>query len=345
MNLSLLRRVPSKAKDDRLLNEHRAAFQRLEEKFATRTPPRQPTSTIKVAAPKSPIIKAAEAPCAIDFKYNNNYRTKISKRQWDYMMEKKLCLSFNHQNEFMLRKDKVLRWVQTQPKKRHLLGDVGVKLFAVVINDQYAFRHIFKNGGTTVTKITKNKHAKYGHLGNRKLFATVRDPIDHFLSGWAECGFRSKNPDEDPSFAMNVDLDERIQNWLKHVQRIMSQTNKTNYCVKHSYPQTNFIIDTNNPMSIDPNIEFVGDLKELPGLLEMVGLKYKKRRFPEARAASGNLVKMKKYPTDKTKLSEETIKLICEFVILDYYLFAFEPPKVCRDQVLLDIKRIDKMSL
>ncbi len=264
-----------------------------------------------------------------------------------------LCLSFKQHDKFFTVKDKVITWAHSEVEREEdlIYGPPGKNLYAVVLNDRYAFRHIFKNGGTTVSTITNRRQIKPSMLEKRKLLAVVRDPIDHFLSGWAECGFRSTkyNPDyADPAFSMSLEFDERIRNWLDNVYRCLPKTKNKGeecICVAHSYPQGNFLIDPETRQSTDPNIAFLGSLKELHGLLKMVGLKYDPSAIPPSRASADNKIKRERYQVDKELLTPETLRMICEFVILDYYLFDFEPPTPCLHKVKSDIALIEKVSV
>ena len=267
------------------------------------------------------------------------------------MAEQNLCLSFKQQKKFFQVKDKVIKWIhkQTRVKQKLLYGPPGKKTFAVILNEKYAFRHIYKNGGTTVSAVTKREQIKKDELGDRSLVTVVRDPIDHFLSGWAECGSRSDNIKEDKSFSPEIKLGKRLQFWLYHLEDCLSRPPKERgekcLCGQHSYPQSNFLLNPQGGKMIDPNIEFIGDIREIHGMLQLTGLKYDQSKVPRARFARDNPLKNDKFNWDKKSLSRNTLLHICEFVILDYYLFDFKPPGICRKQVKLHIAMIEKTAL
>ncbi len=261
-----------------------------------------------------------------------------------------LCQSLKQQKKFFKVKDKAIKWIHSQgdEKKRKLLyGPPGTGLFAVALNKKFAFRHIFKSGGSTVLQVTKGVHINKDEVGKRSLITVVRDPIDHFLSGWAECGSRSKDPQDDESFSPNnVKLGKKARSWMDHIQTCLSKPPKERgdecVCAQHSHPQANFLLNPNGGMTIDPKVEFVGDISEIHGMLKMVGLKYDETKETHARSASDSPVKVKKFHVDKHMLSKIALLRICQFVILDYYLFDFKPPNVCRDQVAKHIAMIKK---
>ncbi len=281
---------------------------------------------------------------------NNENSTSTIKKELQYMFDNNMCLSLKQQSKFFTVKDKVIAWVNSQSVNADTDTDADEDLlypsgraknfYAINVNGtNYAYRHIYKNGGTTVEKLTGNKHTSSEDLGNGTMvFATVRDPIDHFLSGWAECGIRAKIPYENPKLALNVDFDKRVQNWLKYIRG-----NKKG-CVLHSHPQANYLLDVHNSRnSFDPRIKLLGDLKELNGLINAVG--FTSNDTMHSRTYASNPLKIKRYPNDKTLLSDETLLLICNYVRLDYYLFDFTPPNVCRNQIESDMEMIEKMSL
>jgi len=282
--------------------------------------------------------------------YIENYRMKDLLKK---LTENEMCLSLNHQSKFFTVKDKVIAWVKSQSKEEDLLyGPPGRQHFAIVVNGtNSAFRHIFKSGGTTVNRLTKNKHIKNKELGGRKLFTAVRDPIDHFLSGWAECGFRSENPDKDPAFRMDLDFDERVQNWLTCVKGDTKRgAGMRKHCKDaiHSYPQSNFLLDIDVPHSIDTKLELVGDLAELRKLMGVVGFRVGEDDMTRAQAtgprdSSQSKEKVERYPRNKALLSDFTLRQICEFVILDYYLFDFTPPDACLEQIESDMLKIQNL--
>ena len=123
----------------------------------------------------------------------------------------------------------------------------------------------------------QKKHSPQWMIGDRKLLATVRDPLDHFLSGWAECGSRPwvnraclhQCPNV---FTSSIPYDKKIQNWLSFIQKCSGPG--ACECRVHSMPQANFLFANDDEYEIDPKLDIVGDLKELPGLLELVGFSY-----------------------------------------------------------------------
>eukprot|EP00551_Chaetoceros_affinis_P013729 CAMPEP_0203692404 /NCGR_PEP_ID=MMETSP0091-20130426/4564_1 /ASSEMBLY_ACC=CAM_ASM_001089 /TAXON_ID=426623 /ORGANISM="Chaetoceros affinis, Strain CCMP159" /LENGTH=422 /DNA_ID=CAMNT_0050563205 /DNA_START=46 /DNA_END=1314 /DNA_ORIENTATION=+ len=274
------------------------------------------------------------------------------------MAEKDLCLSFKQQKKLFTLKDKVFAWIHGQPKveQKLLYGPPGDNLYGVVLNDKYVFRHIFKNGGTTVNAITNSSHIKYDELeGTPSLITTVRDPIDHFMSGWAECGFRTADPTQYTYFSPENDLSMRVRSWLKFTRNCEktqpAYRDKSCACSKHSFPQANFLLDPktrkkedwhdNSMKALEPNLEMVGDLREIHGMMEMAGLKYDNHTI-KIRSSSKNPVKVRNFGWDKNMLGRKLLRKVCEYVILDYYLFDFEPPAGCRDLVEKHMTLIEK---
>mmetsp|Transcript_27128 Transcript_27128/g.40796 ORF Transcript_27128/g.40796 Transcript_27128/m.40796 type:complete len:84 (+) Transcript_27128:460-711(+) len=64
-----------------------------------------------------------------------------------------------------------------------------------------------------------------------------------------------------------------------------------------------------------------------------------------ARDSSQNKVNVVSYPNDKALLSDEILRLICEFVTLDNYFFYLMPPAVCLGQIESDMLKIQNTSL
>lgn len=207
---------------------------------------------------------------------------------------------------------------------------------ALILNEKFAFRHIFKTGGTSLEMQTGSKHVTRKAIGNRRMMATVRDPLEHFLSGWQECGERfpvymewnhslgDGGEDEKDSYS------RRIQLWLDRTKSMVFGTEKCVgkcVCAMHSFPQSSFLITKKG--TIDPKVDLVGDLRELPGLLEIVGFHYN-WSLGTGRNASATEFKSKYFPRKPQWISDETLKAICEFVAIDYYLFDFELPTACK---------------
>eukprot|EP00980_Cylindrotheca_fusiformis_P028565 scaffold22611_cov153-Cylindrotheca_fusiformis.AAC.5 len=199
---------------------------------------------------------------------------------------------------------------------------------ALILNDEFAFRHIFKNGGTTLEIQTGSSHVQRRALGKRRMVATVRDPIDHFVSGWQECGERF------PEFMEwektdDAQYDERIQKWLEITQTMAFQKDACVgrcACAMHSFPQGNFLMTHKG--TIDPKVTLVGELVDLPDLLGLIGFEYN-HSIGTGRNASATAFKAKHFPRKKHLMSNETMKKICDFVSLDYFLFDFQMPDAC----------------
>ena len=223
----------------------------------------------------------------------SQFSTFITKNQVQFIFKKRgergsglrdawktnLSTSILHHVKFISLKDEIIEWIQTSGNRLPLLvlnatRKNGGRFYAYILNDEYAFRHIFKTGGTTVELQT---HA--GHMGQvsgevvgeRKLVAVVRDPVSHFLSGWAECGAR--NPSE---MMKDDDLgrDNRILEWLWILSSDFEQcyryfSKSLCGCRVHSYPQSHFLLAKNDTFNFDAKLNLLGDLGELQKVLEV----------------------------------------------------------------------------
>ena len=69
-------------------------------------------------------------------------------------------------------------------------------------------------------------------------------------------------------------------------------------------------------------------------MLELAGMPYD-TTVPTRRDASRDTTKRSTYPRQETyqQLSTTTVRQLCHFLQVDYYLFAYQPPSVCRQQI------------
>lgn len=243
----------------------------------------------------------------------------------------KLSLSAKQHAKYFSQKQSAEAWIRDRVSTKATIVKQSCDTrtsYAIGLNDEYAFRHIYKNGGTTVQSQAgaKKIHIKFDDIDrNKKLLATVRDPIDHFLSGWAECGSRLNKFCQSYFLRSFQSYDEKIMYWLSSFRKSEC------WCKTHSLPQSSFLLvrDNDGQVIFDPSIDTLGHMKELPELLDFVGFPYK-QSIPNGRNASLNKRK-RKFPRNKSLLSESTILELCKFLALDYYMFDFEPPEVCRN--------------
>jgi hypothetical protein len=228
-------------------------------------------------------------------------------------------------------------------------------------------------------------------ISSRYYFTFVRDPIDHFLSGWAvkkdrgrannkrRGGRRNTNTagdyekwDEDRMVLKWMDrllannhssdgdggggintlknnnntrvlagknvkrhMDDMVLEWLNFTRAsIQTQTG----CARHSFPQTDFLLQhqndhTHNNGAIIRNELVLGaDLKDLTDVWKSILRRPYKKRLDARRNSSGAFFKKTYFPTSRLEwLRNSTIRRLCEFVAVDYFLFDFEPPEQCDD--------------
>lgn len=293
-------------------------------------------------------------------KSNDRECSKSASVEWEEIVEAKdaiphakalqdayLCRSLAHQRKFFSVRDSVLSWIENHEEQKHLLKGSGKqgRMFAFIINKEYAFRHILKSGGTTVqhqTRKGQHGHVPQWQVGNRSLLATVRDPVDHFLSGWAECGYR--NFDSMMNLTKSKKYDDRVKAWLDHIHKRKGNGRKGSQhlkmCEPHSMPQANYLWQSDNKFEWDTKLVIVGHLTEISGLLKIVGFHYN-ASISIGNDAKENEIKMQYFPRDKSLLSNSTIQEICRYVALDYYLFDFDPPLPCREELMANIAEMN----
>jgi hypothetical protein len=261
-----------------------------------------------------------------------------------------LCQSLAHQTAFHSLKDKVLSWVNSNDeRKKQLLfkGLLSSGSFAHALGNEWALRHTKRAGVSDRDTVAHNEVDEKQHL-----LAVVEDPIDHFLNGWRTVGI--KKPDCMMNLTTSENYDDRIRAWLdlpatgiKQFIKDLPEAQKTKIASCRfsnlkvfSYPQANFLWTIEgNKYDWDPRLSLVGDVRELPGLLEMVGAE--EDTIPEDNNSDNEDENISAYfEIKRKKLSTETLQAICRYVALDYYLFDFTPPEPCRTQLAADMVEI-----
>lgn len=269
--------------------------------------------------------------------YNSEYRygmnldfpAPIDNEYFEPMQQKGAMRSVGHMEQFFARRDQIAERfpeeMRYQPVRRAFA--------AIIISDSFAFLHVWKCGGTTVEKLTEAGQMKIGsqEVRDRKWVALVRDPIDRFLSAWAECGVRLyENEITFDGFEsmsalnwLDGEYDFRVRAFLREVQDYLPPARS---CHTHAFPQANYMI--NSKGNIDKHVTIVGDLSEMRESLELASL----RIGPEdlvVRDASEDLVKNHFFQSRREELSNQTLVELCRFLAMDYFLFNFVPPEAC----------------
>ena len=268
----------------------------------------------------------------------------LSLQQQTHFFQKSLPLTF--------------QWILSQQTNNNksladlLLFEHASYFFGFSLNHRFVYRHIYKNGGTTVFQELTRQNQKNAEshrieahqVGNRSIIiATVRDPIDHFLSGYAECGKRNQEVLQGLNLNFTtashqeiVQLyNKRILDWLALVNgkdpicRKPGRFRMACSCRSHSFSQASFLIQGQGAnASIHPALRMVGHLHELPHLLDVVA------NFSISNVTSGNNATADNgkslFLRRKDWLYSSTIQSICRFVYLDYLLFDFEVPEACQ---------------
>lgn len=249
---------------------------------------------------------------------------------YEKMRSMNLYRSMEHQKKFLTKRDQVASVFE--------IGDrfhPKVQRYAAIpISPNFAFLHVWKCGGTTVENVTGTVQLKLedNEIQVRQWLALVRDPIDRFLSAWAECGARLYRGEitfggfENASVLNDLeddDYDFRIQSWLHEIKAFLPPARS---CHTHAFPQANFMLNGNG--TIDEHIAIVGDLSEIAANLEIAGVSLGMGDIV-GRDANEDEVKQMYFPAHRDQLSKETILALCDFYAMDYFLFDFEPPESC----------------
>jgi len=200
-----------------------------------------------------------------------------------------------------------------------------------------------------VGRLTRSPVKNIEQAAEYKLVTVVRDPIDHFFSGFSECGERmwKKEKSQNPSLEKVFDetkYDERIQNWLALVEEVALNRTTCNTkmgierflcpCAQHSFPQANWLFTYTKKRDVYegevyPNLEVIGDLGELLGILKLANLTVSHKWETGRNHTSYDSAVY--YPRRKDLLTVHTWRLLCRFTALDYFLFDFELPQACTE--------------
>eukprot|EP00562_Extubocellulus_spinifer_P009833 CAMPEP_0178504092 /NCGR_PEP_ID=MMETSP0696-20121128/18402_1 /TAXON_ID=265572 /ORGANISM="Extubocellulus spinifer, Strain CCMP396" /LENGTH=356 /DNA_ID=CAMNT_0020133291 /DNA_START=332 /DNA_END=1401 /DNA_ORIENTATION=- len=168
------------------------------------------------------------------------------------------------------------------------------------VAQNWTYLHVMKAGGTTAFNqcgfsTVPEESKRWGPLRaewmyrTSQVFTFVRDPVDHFLSGYKECA-SSRQPSSFPwPNKLTPAGDDDILLWLhtlghrNHTNRLKNPL-KVFYCFLHSVPQIEFflfhdddgVLEARNNIvpstDILPHVRFVGDMRDIQEFYQRTGL-------------------------------------------------------------------------
>mmetsp|Transcript_33991 Transcript_33991/g.81693 ORF Transcript_33991/g.81693 Transcript_33991/m.81693 type:complete len:451 (+) Transcript_33991:174-1526(+) len=246
----------------------------------------------------------------------------------------------------------IMEWINTSRRLYHheMVGDCS---------EEWAYMHVLKAGGTTVQRQCNTSSFAVGFENpvflTHKLFTFVRDPIDHFIAGFKESASRPGGSSYQPT-------NESISRYL---ERRLSNSN-----FQHSIPQIEFLIyhpppprrnnnnrnlpimsrrrrptTTTRPPPDDDDdddmllpdtsperylkrIKFVGEMKDMEKFM-----KHQQLPWNETLVEKRHYETKRRFDGLRNKLSMDVVEKICEYKMIDYCFFDFNPPDVCRHMV------------
>jgi len=288
-----------------------------------------PTTTL---ADKEPVNVATDLATK-----TTRYKELVGNHYYDEMRSRNATRSMDHFRKFTTLREEVVSTFDITRRFHSNLSQTA----ALIVSDEFAFLHVWKCGGTTIQYAGYNQtYLENPEVQSRQWVAFVRDPIDRFLSAWAECGSRWLQKKHIPRYRRtygpfsaldwtnSTDYDFRARAFLYELKDRTYPTQER-FCHVHGFPQVNTMMNHNG--EIYPQLKIVGDLFELADVMKVIGFPTN-RIESTGRKAAENPIKAKHYPPKRHLLKRETILELCEYYAIDYFMFDFPPPVICTEK-------------
>ena len=221
---------------------------------------------------------------------------------------------------------------------------------AIILTKKFSYLHIWTSEIIEKLEAQLNYRQRSVEKMTKKMLVTfVQDPIDHFLSGWVECGQRwnmyhskknmNQNIEENQIFYHHEGhlYEDLIRNYLSHVKKWV-EVEQGNYectksnssicwsCARHSFPQANFLFDSMG--NIHSNLKLIGDFNEWVDILDSI-VEFNFNYSIINNQTKKPIYTQKMFQKHPNLISNKTMLEICKFLAIDYFLFHFELPEIC----------------
>ncbi len=210
------------------------------------------------------------------------------------------------------------------------------------LNIPWEYLHVYKAGGTTIQSVFGGV-VPCNTTNHTKVFATVRDPISHFLSGYHEAMMRlsegqymnRNNPYNSRHVLYKLSMNNNISKLDRMRQALFYSSTHIerprSYAEYHYDPSVSTL--TNDNHKIMENLESIIEVNELNQL------------FPNAILTHSRKSKhIPQFYINASTLSAHDLFSICDYMILDYCCLNYDLPYNCRGMYALKHRSLKKNS-